>query len=93
MNATATFYHASGGALAAGTMLRASFRLLELERELFEAVVTGAAQPDRLARVMLRHMRGVVNQPQLKGQYDSTVIEGIVEHVRQVEFPDRISRR
>lgn len=86
------FYHASTDRFSPGTVLRGSFRLIENEKQLFDSVVSTSSKPCDLAQVMLRHMRAVVRDPRLKGQYDSTVIEGIAEYVRRRDFANTVSR-
>ena len=39
-----------------------------------------------VAKIMVRHMSAVIDQPALKGQYWSSVIEAVTEYVRRHEF-------
>jgi hypothetical protein len=86
------FFHVSADVVTPGTVLRGSFRLLEAEKVLFEAVASAASRPGDLSELMLRHMRSVVTNPGLRGQFDSTIIEGIAEYVRQRDYGTIASR-
>lgn len=78
--------------LPAGTHLIGSFKLINEERPIFDRLLSALPDPGKFAQALVPGLRRLLDVPQMKGIFDSLVIEAVTEYVRTHEFSDRPSR-
>lgn len=76
----------------AGFVLDGPFKVIAGSEPFFGDLTAALPDPGAFAYVMVRNLRWLLDHPELKGIFDSVVIEAITEHVRRTEFPDRPPR-
>jgi hypothetical protein len=78
--------------LQAGFILDGPFKLIAESEPLFGDLTAALPDSGAFAQVMVRNLRWLLDHPELKGIFDSLVIEAITEHIRRSEFQDRPAR-